>query len=658
MKNIFNNAYHNQINNNFEVAEAEYLDCLSHEYKVFDTLNNLGQLYLDTKEWIKAETVYMNMITIDENYIHGYVLLGEVYLAVNNLNSAVKYYTKALKLGSNIESVYNNLGLAYKNLNQRDNAIDTYIKGLLIFDKSELLHYNFSNIIRTQALSKEILNNKNIQVLLESCLQYEKNEYQRYLVPIYSYLFDKYSLDGYVFSDENSSLLLENSLFQHALRKIILSNIDLEGFLIKRRKNILENILDESYSRKQLLQLKNFIVSLAFQCFWTEYVFMMEEVEYKLLEELKQKIKKSLENRDKKVLVYIALYGCYKPLDLEEFITNQFFIKEKDKSNLYTELYTTLISQPKEEEKLKRSIICLKPLIDLTSKKVAHQYEENPYPRWTSIIHISSSILTDKKLFKKTLYQKKLDASIDSIHDVLVAGTGTGQHPITIALDRPNTNITGIDLSKSSIAYAQRKVNEMSVENLKFLQGDLLDVELLNKKFDLVESFGVLHHMENPIEGWTTLTNVLKVNGFMKIGLYSELARKSVVETISFIEEKAYKAEKEDIKKCRDDIRHLEKGHSMRKLAQYRDFYSVSGARDLIFNVQEHRYTIPEIQSILNTLNLTFLGFVFRDEEVYSRYFKMFPDDLEATNLQNWHIFEIKYENTFIEMYQMWLQKK
>ena len=48
---------------------------------------------------------------------------------------------------------------------------------------------------------------------------------------------------------------------------------------------------------------------------------------------------------------------------------------------------------------------------------------------------------------------------------------------------------------------------------------------MLNKKFDIIESAGVLHHMADPVAGWRTLTNCLKPNGLMKIGLYSNLAR-------------------------------------------------------------------------------------------------------------------------------------
>ena len=34
------------------------------------------------------------------------------------------------------------------------------------------------------------------------------------------------------------------------------------------------------------------------------------------------------------------------------------------------------------------------------------------------------------------------------------------------------------------------------------MQADILNLRKLNKQFDIIESAGVLHHMDNPIAGW------------------------------------------------------------------------------------------------------------------------------------------------------------
>ena len=42
------------------------------------------------------------------------------------------------------------------------------------------------------------------------------------------------------------------------------------------------------------------------------------------------------------------------------------------------------------------------------------------------------------------------------------------------------------------------------IKNIEYLQGDILDLGKLQKKFDLIESSGVLHHMEDPFKGLKT----------------------------------------------------------------------------------------------------------------------------------------------------------
>lgn len=49
------------------------------------------------------------------------------------------------------------------------------------------------------------------------------------------------------------------------------------------------------------------------------------------------------------------------------------------------------------------------------------------------------------------------------------------------------------------------------------MQADILDLELMNQTFDIIESSGVLHHMKNPLAGWKVLANCLKPSGLMRV---------------------------------------------------------------------------------------------------------------------------------------------
>ena len=61
------------------------------------------------------------------------------------------------------------------------------------------------------------------------------------------------------------------------------------------------------------------------------------------------------------------------------------------------------------------------------------------------------------------------------------------------------------------------------------MQADILHLHHLGKEFDIIESTGVLHHMDEPMVGWKALVDLLKPGGLMKIGLYSDLARQHIV---------------------------------------------------------------------------------------------------------------------------------
>ena len=113
--------------------------------------------------------------------------------------------------------------------------------------------------------------------------------------------------------------------------------------------------------------------------------------------------------------------------------------------------------------------------------------------------------------------------------EILIAGCGTGQHSIGTATRFKGSKVLAIDLSLSSLAYAKRKTEELAIKNIEYMQADILNLRKLNKQFDIIESTGVLHHMDNPIEGWKVLTDCLRPGGLMKIGLYSEKARKHIV---------------------------------------------------------------------------------------------------------------------------------
>jgi len=91
---------------------------------------------------------------------------------------------------------------------------------------------------------------------------------------------------------------------------------------------------------------------------------------------------------------------------------------------------------------------------------------------------------------------------------VLVAGCGTGQNAIATARRFAGAQVLAVDISRASLAYALRKTRELGIENIEYRQSDILALGGLAERFDLIECSGVLHHLEDPFEGWRVLASL------------------------------------------------------------------------------------------------------------------------------------------------------
>ena len=162
--------------------------------------------------------------------------------------------------------------------------------------------------------------------------------------------------------------------------------------------------------------------------------------------------------------------------------------------------------------------------------------------------------------------------------------------------------------------------------------------------------------MDDPSTGLKALLGVLKNNCFLKLGLYSETARRDIVKARNYIQNKKITSNEDNIRNFRKTII-SNKLSELNSISKSKDFFTLSSCRDLCFHSQEHRFTIKQLQDILNSNKLKFLGFLL-PKQIKSQYKRYFPEDKKQTNLQNWSLFEEKNPNTFGSMYQFWVTNK
>ena len=95
----------------------------------------------------------------------------------------------------------------------------------------------------------------------------------------------------------------------------------------------------------------------------------------------------------------------------------------------------------------------------------------------------------------------------------------------------------------------------------------------------------------------------------------------------------------------------------MGRIIDFIDFFNLSECRDLLFHVQEHRFTLPQIEESLEALQLGFLGFENANYRANKGFSESHKDKQALTSLSRWHEFELDNPDTFLGMYQFWCKK-
>jgi SAM-dependent methyltransferase len=108
---------------------------------------------------------------------------------------------------------------------------------------------------------------------------------------------------------------------------------------------------------------------------------------------------------------------------------------------------------------------------------------------------------------------------------ILIAGCGSFA-PYPFALGNPGTSITALDLSRKSLRRARLHCLLHGLTGVDFLSGDLCDPAVAKGPFGLIDAYGVLHHLEDPLAGLRSLGCRLAEGGILRVMVYSRYARR------------------------------------------------------------------------------------------------------------------------------------
>jgi 2-polyprenyl-3-methyl-5-hydroxy-6-metoxy-1,4-benzoquinol methylase len=395
-----------------------------------------------------------------------------------------------------------------------------------------------------------------------------------------------------------------------------------------------------------------FYAALARQCRINEYVFAVTAAEQEGVEALRARLTEALACELPAPPTWVLAVAAYGPL---HGLPQAARLLERTWPAPVGLVLTQQLVEHAEEQRLRGRIRQLSPIEDDVSRLVRRQYEENPYPRWVRPAPAGQPVPLAAHLRERFPRAVLVGLPDGPTLDVLIAGCGTGQHSLETARVFRGATVLAVDLSLTSLCYARRKTRELGVANIEYAQADLLRLGGIDRRFDLVESSGVLHHLADPAAGWRTLVPLVRPGGVMRIGLYSRLARRGISRVRETIAARGLDGSAQTIRDFRQELLDSPWEPSWGRYL-LGDFFSVSGCRDLLFHVQEHCLSLLEIKRFCLENELTVLG-VEVDPPVLAAYRARFPDDAAATDLSNWHAFEQDHPDTFLEMYQFWVQR-
>lgn len=618
-------------------------------------------------------------IQIQPGFAAAYDHLGDALCQKGLHGPAVECYQHALSLGADAAEAHRKLGHAYKLQGQVELSIGHYVEALKHSDRSQIrtefvqsikyAHFNDPHAeVRSlvlRALEDVWAHPGDLSTPAMSLIECHP-AVQEAIARIGGAGPGKVGPPAWL----DPSLLGEiagDRLLLRFLEHDVVTSIALERLLLVARRQMLDEAVSGSGAAGSgapahlqgnlpsgaLPAMFTFNCAIARQCFINEYVYVCSDDESLKLTQLQRQLDACLANGWTPDPLHLVAVASYAPLSGLDGAENWAALSWPAP---LAALFTQQFHEPRIEGRLRGAIPRLTVVDSAASKAVRSQYEEHPYPRWIHAPAVAQASNINALLRRQFPFAPIPPLGSAGRLDVLVAGCGTGMHSILVAQQYQNAAVLAVDLSLSSLCYAKRKTVELGLRNVEYAQADLLHLHAMERRFDLIECVGVLHHLRDPVAGWKVLLGLLRPGGLMFLGLYSDLGRQDVVAARNRLCGNLLPIQAADIRLRRQEIMGEERTSEFEPFLSSRDFYATSACRDLLFHVQESRFTLPQLKAALTQLNLNLIGFMV-EPEVSAAFARQFPDDPAMTNLEHWHAFETANPRTFSRMYQFWVQR-
>ncbi|MEE8109322.1 MAG: tetratricopeptide repeat protein [Gammaproteobacteria bacterium] len=632
-------------------AIAEFEKALSCQPDFPDALFNLGVTLMQTGDYAGAAENLVRCLSVAPADADAAYNLGLIFSAQRNPD-AIKAFQQALHYRSDHHEAHFSLALALADRQQYVPMRKHFRAACELAPANAAYRISYTVALgRFQPagddaeLEKELLalfssKDLNLELLLRPALNYLRAKAGFCLLQA-----DGTALNIDQFPVEKLLEQLCEPLLLAVLRHCLAADAELEALLKASRRKILLWATAAPPASAIEKNPTRFLQALARQLHANEYLWLADNAEIAAVDRLLGAATGADSWR-------VLLAACYRPLpDFPEVLRQSL-----GDNPACADLCGLQLADAEERERLAGQMESLATIDDEVSRKVRSLYEDNPYPRWQTASRENGKDFVSQI---RSVFPLLDPAGLARPErpEILIAGCGTGRHAIETAAKYKDSKVLAVDLSRASLAYAQQMSRRLGQDNIDYLHADILNLAALDRKFDLIECSGVLHHMADPLAGWRVLVGLLRDDGLMHIGLYSEAGRADILAARQILPT-AETVAPDDIRKSRNDILSLPDDHPAAGIRKNLDFFSLSTCRDLLFHVQEHRFTLPQISGCLDELGLELIGFDPGSGSAANLYLQRFTDDPQMNSLDNWHRLEQENPALFAGMYEFWLRKR
>lgn len=196
--------------------------------------------------------------------------------------------------------------------------------------------------------------------------------------------------------------------------------------------------------------------------------------------------------------------------------------------------------------------------------------------------------------------------------DILVAGCGTNQAAV-IAYTNPTARVVAIDVSEASLGHHRRLQEAYGLGNLELHRLPIEQVVSLHRDFDLIISTGVLHHLQDPQGGMSTLAQCLRAEGVLAVMLYATYGRIGVQMMQSVFAELGLGQDQDSVNIVAAAISSLGPAHPVQSYLDIApDLSDDAGLVDTFLHKRERTYTIDECRNLVEASGLAFQDLFLR----------------------------------------------